>query len=301
MRSKVKNSNYYKEKFIKKANNTHNNIYDYKNVKYENSIIKVEVICKEHGSFFVRPDAHVRKVGCPSCNGGTKYTKDIFVKKAKEKHGFYTYEKVDYNNSAKKVIITCPIHGEFKMSPRNHISGQKCPSCSGVKKKTKKDFIKESLLAHGDKYSYELVEYENNRNKVKIICDKHGIFKQSPKDHIRGHGCIKCSNFSKGEESIKNILDNIGLNYIRQHRFEDCLSVSGVKLPFDFYLPDLNLLIEYDGRQHFEPVELFGGENAFNILKKNDRIRNEWCSINNKKLLRISYKESLDKLINGLK
>ena len=301
MRKKVSNSDLYKEKFIEKANKRHNYKYDYSKVKYVNSITKVEVMCNEHGSFFVRPDAHIRKVGCSKCNGGIKYTESEFIKKAKEKHNnFYNYDKVNYINSSTKVIINCQEHGDFKMNPRNHLIGQGCPICSGVKKKTTDEFIKESVLIHGDKYDYSMVEYFNNKTKVKIICPTHGEFYQAPKEHLKGHGCKGCSNFSKGEEMIEKILKEERIDFIREHRFDDCVSINGVKLPFDFYAPDLNLLIEYDGRQHFEPVSVFGGEESFKTLKINDELRNKWCSDKGIKLIRISYKENFDKLINVL-
>jgi very-short-patch-repair endonuclease len=301
MRDKVLDPDYYKNKFIEKSNKRHNFKYNYSKVKYVNSTTKVEIICSEHGSFFVRPDAHVRKVGCPSCNGGIKYTKYDFIKKAKQKHNnYYNYEKVDYINSSKKVIINCPKHGDFYMAPANHLIGQKCPSCSGVKQKTTKDFIIESIIIHNNKYSYEMTNYKNNRNKVIIECPEHGFFEQNPKDHLKGHGCPKCSNHSKGEEKIEKILNNLGIYFIREYKFDDCLSINKNKLPFDFYLPDFNTIIEFDGRQHFEPVSVFGGEEYYNILKENDKIRNEWCLMKKINLIRVSYLDDFKSLIDNL-
>jgi very-short-patch-repair endonuclease len=294
MRDKVSNPDYYKNKFIEKSNKRHKFKYDYSKVKYINSTTKVEIICNEHGSFFVRPDAHVRKVGCPSCNGGIKYTKDDFIKKATEKHdNYYNYNKVDYINSSKKVIINCPNHGDFYMAPANHLIGQKCPSCSGVKRKTTEDFISESILIHDNKYSYEKTNYINNRSKVIINCPNHGYFEQTPKEHLKGHGCFNCSNFSKGENKVEKILKEKNIKFIREYKFDDCISIKGVKLPFDFYLPDLKTIIEYDGRQHFEPVERFGGLESFLRLKENDMIRNNWCKEKGIKLIRISYNNEL--------
>jgi very-short-patch-repair endonuclease len=302
MRKEVLKSEYYRDRFIEKSMKKHGYLYDYSKVIYINSITKVELVCKEHGSFFVRPDAHIRKVGCPVCNGGVKYTIDIFLKKAIETHGdLYNYDKVEYENSSKKVIINCSTHGDFEMLPKNHIIGQKCPSCSGVKRKTTESFIRKAILVHNNYYSYNLVSYINNRKKVDIICKKHGIFSQNPKDHLNGHGCNKCSNFSNGERKIEEILNNMGIDYLREYRFNSCISSKGTKLPFDFYLPDLNIIIEYDGRQHFESVSVFGGDVAFNNLKNNDEIRNKWCLENKIELIRISYKEEFSKLINNLK
>lgn len=289
MRDIVKNLDYYKSKFILKANNTHNNKYDYSKVIYINSIEKVEVICPLHGSFFVRPDAHVRKVGCPSCNGGIKYTSDKFIEKASTIHSNkYDYSKVEYINSTKKVEIICRDHGSFFMSPANHLIRQGCPSCSGVKRKTSEEFISISNRIHSNKYDYSSVVYVNNRVKVKIICKKHGEFLQSPKDHMRGRGCSLC-NTSKGESMVEEILKSLGISYIREHKFEGCVSTNGIKLPFDFYLPKYEIAIEYDGKQHHEVVEKFGGYESHRSLVKNDSIKDQWCKDNGIKLVRIKW------------
>jgi hypothetical protein len=288
-------------KFIEKANKRHGFLYDYSKVEYQNSKTKVEVICKTHGSFFVRPDAHVRKVGCPNCKGGIKYSLEDFIERARTKHGdFFIYDKVEYIDSKNLVLIKCPNHGYFKMSPRNHLVGQSCPSCSGVFRKKTEEFKKECFELWGELYSYELVEYTNNRTNVQIICKKHGIFSKNPKDHLNGGGCQKCKVKSKGESEVESILNGFNLEFVREFRNHDCLSVSGKKLPFDFWVPSLNLLIEYDGIQHFKPVSIFGGETAFNNLVANDLIRDEWSKSKGINLIRVSKFSGYDDLIRLL-
>lgn len=289
MRKSVKDHDYYKNNFILKATKKHGKKYDYSEVEYINSIEKVKIICPEHGFFYVRPDAHVRKVGCPECNGGVKYTTDSFIEKSKKLHGeSYVYSGVEYVNSTKKVKIICNKHGEFLIRPVNHLQGQGCPSCSGVKQHDTKSFIINSMKVHSDRYDYTRVFYKNNHTKVEIICKNHGIFFQTPKDHMNGSGCRYC-NLSKGEVMLENRLKILGIDYIREKKFQDCIGVGGYKLPFDFYLPKYNILIEYDGRQHFEPVDKFGGEKTFDILKKNDSLRERWCIEKKIKLIRIKY------------
>lgn len=127
MRKFVNNPEYHKNNFIQKSIKRHGDIYDYSEVVYTNSIEKVKIICKEHGEFFVRPDAHVRKVGCPTCNGGVKYDTDKFIQLAKSIHlDRFDYSKVNYINSTKKVEIICKEHGTFFISPANHLLGQSC-------------------------------------------------------------------------------------------------------------------------------------------------------------------------------
>ncbi len=141
--------------------------------------------------------------------------------------------------------------------------------------------------------------YENARKKVTIKCAVHGFFKQTPNDHIysTGKGCPKCKE-TTGERKIRLYLEEHNISYMYQKIFKDCNYNSG--LPFDFYLPDSKTLIEFDGIQHFEPVEIWGGENALKSQQKRDKIKNEYAEQNNYNLIRIKYfeLEKMDKILN---
>ena len=119
------------EEFIGKAVKVHNNQYDYSNVQYKNTDTKVIIICKEHGEFMQTPHSHLDGTACPKCADTRKTTKE-FIKIANEVHnGKYTYEKTNYINTATKVTITCPIHGDWEQTPNAHtIKKQGCPSCA---------------------------------------------------------------------------------------------------------------------------------------------------------------------------
>lgn len=112
------------------------------------------------------------------------------------------------------------------------------------------------------------------------------MFNQSPNSHLRGRGCPICK-LSKGELNIKKFLENNKIEYIPQYRFKDCRDKN--TLPFDFYLPNHNVCIEYDGKQHFEPYWCDVDGVSFNLTKKHDGIKNNFCSENNIKLIRIKY------------
>ena len=123
-----------------------------------------------------------------------KKTKEQFIEEAYKVHGNkYDYSKVEYINSKTKVCIICPIHGEFLKTPNKHLLGQGCPFCSGKKKKTKEEFIKEARKVHGDKYDYSKVEYINSDTKIIITCHIHGDFEQVPYSHLQGKGCKYCN------------------------------------------------------------------------------------------------------------
>jgi len=122
-----------------------------------------------------------------------KLTKEEFIKRAKLIHGDkYDYSLVEYKNNRTKVKIICPIHGVFEQRPYSHYKGCKCQKCVNNKKKSTEQFIIDAYCKHGDRYNYKLVDYKNNKTKVKIICPIHGVFEQRPNDHLNGQGCSKC-------------------------------------------------------------------------------------------------------------
>lgn len=118
----------------------------------------------------------------------------MFIEKARNVHGDkYDYSMVVYVNSRTPVMIICPEHGMFLQRPKDHLSGSGCNQCANNKKRsTREDFIRRARKVHCDRYDYSLVEYVNNHNKIKIICSKHGVFEQTPANHLNKHGCPLC-------------------------------------------------------------------------------------------------------------
>ena len=226
-------------------------------------------------------------------------TTEIFIIKAKKRHGNkYDYSDVQYINRSRRVIIRCIEHNKkFSQTPTNHLSGVvSCPICnSNIRPAiTYDEFIKRVNDLYGNKYDYSKTTFNHEYDKIEIVCKKHGLFKRIVKKHILGQGCPRCisiekKNNSVGELMIKNWLENNSIEFETQKTFDDCSNVKLLK--FDFYLPKQNILIEFDGRQHFEPVECFGGHLGFIKQQKNDNIKNEYCQANNIKLLRITYKK----------
>jgi hypothetical protein len=134
---------------------------------------------------------------------------------------------------------------------------------------------------------------------VNIICKEHGEFELNPNDHLsKKVGCPICKE-SNGESIIRNILKGKSINYISQYRFKECRYKN--PLPFDFYLPDYNTCIEYDGRQHFEVIGHWGGLNGLLERRIKDNIKNEYCNINNIRLIRVAYNDDIIMKLNTLK
>jgi len=210
----------------------------------------------------------------------------------------YIYDKAfeTFTGIKGSVEIGCRIHGYFKTTPGNHLSGSGCYTC-GVDLRTSKRrhsidvFVSKSKTRHGDRrYDYSLIteEYKNSATKVTIKCNECGhIFKQACSNHIAGTGCPKC-NMSHGESIISKLLDDHNITYIPQYEFEDCRNQ--YRLPFDFYLPDTNTCIEFDGSLHYIPWNK--GERSirkFEMTQTNDKIKTGYCNDNNIRLIRIPY------------
>ena len=128
-----------------------------------------------------------------------------FIQKAQYKHNnLYTYDNVTYINNVAKVLITCDIHGDFLVSPKNHLDGKGCPKCS---KTTKADFIIKANKVHCTKYFYNNVCYINNKTKVSITCKLHGDFLCTPGHHINSSsGCPSCSGKNHNILYVLNIV-----------------------------------------------------------------------------------------------
>lgn len=123
------------EEFIIRSKLVHKDKYIYDKVKYKGTDNKIVIICHEHGEFMQTPHNHLRGVGCSECGRTSTIkkqssNKEEFIIKAKLVHiNKYDYSKTNYTNNRAKVIITCPIHGDFKQVPKDHLAGCGCPSC----------------------------------------------------------------------------------------------------------------------------------------------------------------------------
>ncbi len=291
--------------FLNRAHALHGNKYDYSKATYVNTHTKIDILCPIHGSIKTTPKYHLNSPGCSFCAKGT-ITHDIFIVQAKLKHGEkYNYELVKFHNNSKPVKIICKRHGEFIQSPHVHLLGHGCMQCSIIDKIVPlEDIIENANIVHNFKYDYSNINYVNSRSMVKIICKEHGEFVQNISSHILGHGCMQCSavchsfKSSKGEKTINKFLNDNKIVFIPQKVFDGCKHIN--KLLFDFYVPDENLCIEYDGIQHFEPVKIFGGLEGFKQQQKRDKIKDVFCKSNNIKLIRISYKDDIIKILNEI-
>lgn len=167
----AKNTKKTTSQFIKQANRLHENRYIYTSVDYENDKTNVNIECKLHGIFQQRPNNHLSGAGCPLC-GIHKNNKfqfqssntEEFIKKAKKIHNSkFLYNNVIYKSAKNKIIVTCKKHGNWPISPDNHLRGRGCPEC-----KREKGFgylVRESDIDSQDIYKQYTIKLSNDNEE----------------------------------------------------------------------------------------------------------------------------------------
>lgn len=205
------------EEFVKKSKLIHGDKYTYENVSYERNFTPVNITCNLHGGFWQLPLNHIKPngkaQGCPECGkirsaAAKVKTQDQILEEFKTVHGDkFDYSKVVYTGINDKVIISCPIHGEFKQTPRLHIRSNGCRKCANLQmslknKLTTNEFVALAEVKHKSRYDYSSVDYQDSTTEVSIICKNHGTFKQKPAVHLMGSGCPKCAKESRVAKSF---------------------------------------------------------------------------------------------------
>lgn len=296
------------EQFIEEARLIYGNMYDYSLVVYKGARVNVIIICPIHHEFTQTPDNHLQGRACKKCSDDKKtMTLEEFIRRSNLIHlDKFDYSHAIYMNARTKIKIICPFHGEFTQTPSEHLFGSGCRICSLVeqglkRRKTNNQFLDDAKEVHGDLFIYDRTNYIYSCEEVEIGCrvEGHKYFWQNPNRHLSGHGCPKC-NSSKGERKITKLLDEMNIVFEQEKRFDACRNIN--HLPLDFYLPEYNICIEFQGRQHYEPVEHFGGEEQFIKQQKHDQIKRDYCKDNDIELIEISYKDinNIEEIINNL-
>jgi Zn finger protein HypA/HybF involved in hydrogenase expression len=293
--------------FIIKANNIHNNLYTYDNTQYTTAHTKLSITCRKHGDFLQSPVSHITsKQGCPHCGGTAKNTTLGFISKANIiHHNKYDYSNVVYKSNDYKISINCKIHGIFEQTPRNHLVRKAgCPHCAGLAKLTTQQFIERAIKIHNNLYNYDKVEYINQKTKITITCNIHGDFSQTPTAHTHSkNGCPKC-NYSKGEMLVEHFLLTHDIKFIPQYSPIDLVTqYKRARYRFDFFLPDHNILIEFDGIQHDKPIKRWNGfYTSFDNIQRRDGIKNKYAKDRSILLIRIKYKDinNINSILTGL-
>jgi len=239
-----------------------------------------------------------------------KLTTNEFIDAAKAIHEEmgYDYSQTTYLGGSKPINFICPSHGKVQLSQAQcHIypCGKRlpigCPKC-GIEKKhnslikrnknnslTKENFAQKATNIHGARYDYSNSDYNGVGKTINIYCNLcKTMFFTRAGSHIYGKTPVGCPNcvMSNGEKSIFELLSGFGIKFVQQKK------IKNTKLRWDFYLPNADIYIEFHGRQHFEPVDYFGGIEGFCSGVRRDLIKMRWV-IERKKIL-LSFDDIAD-------
>lgn len=264
--------------------------------EYSTARLPIECRCEKCGyEWSPLPTNLLRGHGCPRCVGHLQKTHEQFVKEVEAIGKVTVLGK--YKNAHSPVLVKCNKCGkEWAPHASNLLNGIGCKSCCyeivGKKNSISDDVFIKRVSNINPTIKIHSTYSDGPRKRANCTCSVCG-FSWVPEAHhlIEGHGCPQCSVPSVGEHEIQNVLDTYNIEYIRAYRFDELRGVGGKCLSYDFYLPKHNLLIEYQGQQHYEPVNYFGGEDKFKIQQEHDKRKRDFALSRNIRLIEIRYDE----------
>lgn len=265
--------------------------FEYIDTVRENNAVYIKFVCSKHRELGVqkltRHNINKEKVGCKYCAG-------------RELPEWYVLEKIravnpniqllePYKNLTTSMNCFCTLHNyKTRKSAQQILRGQGCYLC-GIEKNSRLSYLSlEEYQAKIDKNEQSVValEYNGMCEKAKFKCKKCGFVWESAARTMvmSGKQCPNCGGYYVGEKSICQILDNWEIKYVQQYKFAYCCDKR--PLPFDFYLPDFGVCIEFDGIHHFEQRD---GWTDLEEVQRHDNIKNKFCKNNGIPLIRVPY------------
>lgn len=270
---------------------------------YVNNKTKLLCRCKiDNNEWYGTPSSLLKGQGCPICGAkkvgeALRKSNNVFLS---EFNKLNTNIKLlsNYQDANTKINCRCEIcRYEWWVYPNSLLQGHGCPNCVGLIK-THQIFVKE--MQDKNPNIIILGEYQNVKTKVLCKCKIDGNeWYTTPNRLLNGSGCPQC-NESRGERIISNMLNNDNIPFERQKSFDNLKGIGHGKLSYDFYIPVFGVLIEYNGIQHYEPIEYFGGQKQLNIQLEHDKRKREYAKQNNIKLIEIPYWEfdNIEKILS---
>lgn len=265
--------------------------------RYINSKTKLLCRCRDcNNEWFAYPNNLLSGGGCPKCrikeaHNKTRKTHDYFIRELNDINP--NIEVIDkYKGALSNVTCRCKkCNYMWETKPNSLLSNKTgCPRCRDSYKRTHKEFIEEmSIVSPKIKILGSFTKVHDN-----LLCecvDCHTQWMAAPLNLLKGSGCPCCSNKeSRGERKIRNYLETHCVSFEPQKKFTNLFGDKN-KLSYDFYIKDKNLLIEYQGQQHYYPIDWFGGDKQFSKQQEYDSLKREYAKNNKIRLLEISYEE----------
>ena len=258
---------------------------------YQKMIIKIKHRCKICGHIWnISPVDLTHGQSCPIC------TKERIRKQLTKSDSTYKNElrelKINiisleiYISDRDKIKHKClKCNYEWNATPCSVLNSKNCPKCAKNATYSTDEF--KEKMSEINPFIEIVGEYTGSHNKIEYLCKQCSLRHSIRADALlSGQGCSNC-RMSKGEREVYRCLQKYNVPFIQQYKFDKCKYID--KLIFDFYLPEYNMCIEYNGELHYMSIEHFGGDEMFKVRKERDLIKNNFCEVNNIKLLTIKY------------
>lgn len=277
--------------------NEYLNEYNYKllrmvEFKGEKSLIEIE--CSNNHKFIIKFSSFKKRAingkntlnKCEFCY--KDFRKQLVLDRCKKLN--YIVEDFEYTDRSMVLNIICDKGHEWHPTYENFVRNKAiCLTCTnimfGENQRLPWNEVLKRVEINGYKVLSDESDYENNESKLKVECPKGHMFYVALNNFQQGKRCPYC-NMSSGEQEVERLLIEYNIKHETQYTFKDCKNIK--ELPFDFYLPDYNILIEYDGEQHYG-LRFEDTIEDFIKRKINDGLKNEYCYFNNIPLIRIPY------------
>lgn len=300
------NQHQTKNNFKNRINSIVGSDYTFKD-EYVN--VKTKLLCRHNvcgHEWYVSPNNFIfNNTRCPPCGNLHRKTNEEFVNEVFNLVGNEYLFSEPYVNTKHPIKCTHEICGhEWKIAPQNFIKmGNRCPKCAG-QVITNEEFKNRVIAKTGDEYIF-IDEYSNMVTDLKCLHTSCGqTFLLSPTNFLYNDTrCSFCTTYNKSykEDFISKVLDTMNVEYIREKRFDECKNKK--TLPFDFYfsINGSHYCIEYDGIQHFQAIEAWGGIDRLINQQNIDKIKDDFCKNNNIELLRVNYLDSDVSIVEKIK
>jgi len=302
---KPKKMEKYSEKFKRRISEIHGNklIILGEVINYKTNVLTKCNICDYE--WMGSPKSLLSNHGCPKCGHNRNRlsnlkTHEQYLKEILNKHGDKISILSKYVNANSKIIAKCNIcQCEWSCESKELLKGHGCPDCGHNRNKlsrlkTHEQYLIDINKIHKDRLTI-LGNYVNSYTRILTKCNicQHE-WEPVSNNLLKGRGCPIC-NINKGELIISEILNELLIDFKQHYIIENLKNVGNGRVEFDFYLPNYNLFIEYDGMQHYKPIKKWGGVKRFEQQVKTDEFKNKYCIDNNIRLIRIPYTD-LDKI-----
>lgn len=272
--------------------------------EYIDNSTKLQFSCEQCGKPFERSwsDFSGKKMFlCRDCCGKTRWTLST-VKQASHTLGI-SLLSTEYVNANTPLLFKCACGNTFWRTWQS-VWHAGCANCNECGRRAWADKAPLAIRLDIDEVDKRLSsvglervsDYVDTKSLLRCRCIKCGhVWDTVAANPLGGSGCPNCAA-SKGESTLHDLMQSLQLHFIEQFTFPDCIGSKGGKCRFDCAVLDSSdqsplLLIEFDGVQHFKPVEFFGGQQEFEYRKRNDHIKDSYCRDHGIPLLRISYKQ----------